>query len=113
MKYLIIILCLIIFSSCSTRQINGKPQTFTEYVILNKYSNYKGKSKEDWDKQPSDNFPGLRLIKWFKSNEVENMQRFITIKEYDNLNDNLKEKYEVVYLDPETKCIPYGYRVKS
>lgn len=111
MKYLIVILCLITFSSCSTRQINGREQTFTEYVILNKYSDYEGNTKQDWDNQPSENFPGLRLIKWFGAEEID-MQRFITIEEYNNLNDNLKEKYKLIYLDPETNCIPYGYQLE-
>lgn len=113
MKYLIIVVILML-CSCSARQINGRPQTFAEYVVLNKYSDYKGgKSVIDWKTQPSDNYPGLRLIKWFKSNEVENMQKFITIEEYNSLDDKLKEKYEIIYLDPETKCIPYGYQLKS
>lgn len=41
------------------------------------------------------------------------MKRFLTIEEYDNLDDNLKEKYEIIYLDVETKCVPYGYQSKS
>ena len=64
MKLILLVSFLLIFSSCSTRQINGKEQTFTEYVILNEYSEYEGKSKKDWDNQPSENFPGIRLIKW-------------------------------------------------
>lgn len=70
MKILLSIILLLILVSCSTtqKQINDKQQTFIEYVVLNKYSDYKGESKEDWDNQPSENFPGIRLIKWFKSN---------------------------------------------
>lgn len=70
MKILLSIILLLTLVSCSTtqKQINDKQQTFIEYVILNKYSDYKGESKEDWDNQPSENFPGIRLIKWFKSN---------------------------------------------
>lgn len=64
MKLILLVSFLLIFSSCSTRQINGKEQTFTEYVILNEYSEYEGKSKKDWDNQPSENFPCIRLIKW-------------------------------------------------
>lgn len=64
MKLILLVSFLLIFSSCSTRQINGKEQTFTEYVILNEYSEYEGKSKKEWDNQPSENFPGIRLIKW-------------------------------------------------
>ena len=61
---LLLTLSLLMLVSCSTRQINNKQQTFTEYVILNEYSEYEGKSKKDWDNQPSENFPGIRLIKW-------------------------------------------------
>lgn len=70
MKILLSIILLLTLVSCSTtqKQINDKQQTFIEYVVLNKYSDYKGESKEDWDNQPSENFPGIRLIKWFKSN---------------------------------------------
>ena len=70
MKILLSIILLLTLVSCSTtqKQINDKQQTFIEYVVLNKYSAYKGESKEDWDNQPSENFPGIRLIKWFKSN---------------------------------------------
>lgn len=69
MKILLSIILLLTLVSCSTtqKQINGKQQTFIEYVVLNKYSDYKGESKEDWDNQPSENFPGIRLIKWFKT----------------------------------------------
>lgn len=67
MKLILLVSFLLVFASCSTRQINGKEQTFTEYVILNKNSEYEGKSKSDWDNQPEDNFPGIRLIKWAES----------------------------------------------
>ena len=68
MKILLSIILLLILVSCSApqKQINDKQQTFIEYVVLNKYSDYKGESKEDWDNQPSENFPGIRLIKWIK-----------------------------------------------
>lgn len=114
MKKLGIILSMIfLFFSCSsTKNINGREQTFVEYVILNKYSDYEGMSKDDWDNQPSGNFPGLRLIKWFELNEEIDMQRFLTIEEYDSLDDKSKEKYEIIYLD-ETKCVPYGYQLKE
>lgn len=46
--------------------MNNRQQTFTEYVVLNKNSDYEGQSKNDWDNQPEDNFPGVRLIKWFE-----------------------------------------------
>lgn len=68
MKKILLISFLITLTACSTRQINNKQQTFTDYVILNKNSDYKGQSIEDWNNQPKDNFPGIRLIKWFKSN---------------------------------------------
>lgn len=48
MKIVILISFLITLAACSTRQINNKQQTFTDYVILNKKSNYEGKSIEDW-----------------------------------------------------------------
>lgn len=69
MKKILLISFLITLTACSTRQINNKQQTFTDYVILNKNSNYEGKSIEDWDNQPEDNFPGMRLIKWFKADK--------------------------------------------
>lgn len=68
MKIVLSFILLTALASCATRQINNKQQTFTEYVVLNKNSNYQGKSIDDWDNQPEDNFPGLRLINWFKSN---------------------------------------------
>lgn len=37
------------------------------------------------------------------------MQRFITIEEYDNLEEENKQKYKLIYLDAETNCIPWGY----
>ena len=67
-KKILLAFCLITLAGCATKEINGKQQTFIEYVVLNKYSDYKGESKEDWDNQPSESFPGIRLIKWFKSN---------------------------------------------
>lgn len=71
MKKLGIILSMIfLFFSCSsTKNINGREQTFTEYVVLNKHSNYEGKSIEDWDNQPAENFIGIRLINWFKADK--------------------------------------------
>lgn len=69
MKLLLLTLSLLTFVSCAIRQINNKPQTFTEYVILNKHSDYEGKSKKDWDNQPSENFPGIRLMNWIDKNE--------------------------------------------
>ena len=64
-----LILSIILLTSCATRQINNKQQTFTEYVVLNKHSNYEGKSIEDWDNQPAENFIGIRLINWFKADK--------------------------------------------
>lgn len=69
MKKILLISFLITLTACSTRQINNKQQTFTDYVILNKNSDYKGQSIEDWNNQPKDNFPGIRLIKWFKADK--------------------------------------------
>lgn len=69
MKIILSVILLIALTACATRQINNRQQTFTEYVVLNKNSNYKGKSIENWDNQPEDNFPGLRLINWFKANK--------------------------------------------
>ena len=69
MKKILLIILLTSLTACATRQINNKQQTFTEYVVLNKNSNYKGQSKNDWYNQPEDNFPGIRLIKWFKTDE--------------------------------------------
>ena len=69
MKKILSIILLTSLTACAARQINNRQQTFTEYVILNKYSNYQGQSKEDWDNQPEDNFPGVRFIKWVKADE--------------------------------------------
>lgn len=69
MKIALSFILLIALTSCATRQINNRQQTFTEYVVLNKHSNYQGKSIDDWDNQPEDNFPGLRLINWFKADK--------------------------------------------
>ena len=68
MKKILLIILLTALTACATRQINNKQQTFTDYVILNGNSNYKGKSMKDWDNQPAENFIGIRLINWFKSN---------------------------------------------
>lgn len=69
MKIVLSFILLTALTSCATRQINNKQQTFTEYVVLNKHSNYEGKSIEDWDNQPAENFIGIRLINWFKANK--------------------------------------------
>ena len=52
---------------CSnTKIVNGREQTFTEYVILNKYAEEKElkEIKEEWEYQTSESFPILRWIKW-------------------------------------------------
>lgn len=67
MKLILSVILLISLTSCATRRINNKQQTFTEYVVLNKHSNYQGKSIDDWDNQPAENFIGIRLINWFKA----------------------------------------------
>ena len=69
MKLILSIILLTALTACATRQINNRQQTFTEYVVLNKYSNYQGQSMKDWKEQPEDNFPGVRLIKWVKVDE--------------------------------------------
>lgn len=69
MKIVLSFILLTALASCATRQINNRQQTFTDYVVLNKNSNYKGQSIDDWDNQPEDNFPGVRLIKWFKADK--------------------------------------------
>lgn len=69
MKLILSIILLTSLTACTTRQVNNRQQTFTEYVVLNKNSNYEGQSKNDWDNQPEDNFPGVRLIKWFKADK--------------------------------------------
>lgn len=71
MKYILLICISVLFVSCASRQINGKSQTFSDYVIFNKYSEYKGESMNDWKTQPEDNFPIRRLIKWNKSKQGE------------------------------------------
>lgn len=64
MKLILSIILLTSLTACATRQINNRQQTFTEYVVLNKNSNYKGKSMKDWKEQPSENFIGIRLMNW-------------------------------------------------
>lgn len=43
MKLILSIILLTALTACATRQINNRQQTFTEYVVLNKNSNYQGK----------------------------------------------------------------------
>ena len=69
MKIILSVVLLTTLTACATRQINNRHQTFADYVILNRNSNYKGKSIDDWDNQPSDSFPGIRLINWFKADK--------------------------------------------
>ena len=69
MKLILSIILLTTLTACATRQINNRQQTFTDYVILNRNSNYEGKSIEDWDNQPAENFIGIRLINWFKADK--------------------------------------------
>lgn len=64
MKLILSIILLTALVSCASRQINNRQQTFTEYVVLNKHSNYQEKSMRDWKEQPSENFIGIRLINW-------------------------------------------------
>lgn len=64
MKLILSIILLTSLTACATRQINNRQQTLTEYVVLNKYSNYQGKSMRDWKEQPSENFIGIRLMNW-------------------------------------------------
>ncbi len=64
MKVIILILMLLAITGCSgTKVINGKEQTFTEFVILNKSSNFNG----NWEQLDSDCFPLLRLEKWLEN----------------------------------------------
>lgn len=37
------------------------------------------------------------------------MKKFISILEYDNLKEEIKQNYKLIYLDFETNCIPWGY----
>lgn len=67
MKTILLTILLITFTSCSNKQINNKSQTFTDYVVLNKYSEYKGQSIKDWNEQHSENFPGIRFINWINT----------------------------------------------
>lgn len=64
MKKILLIILLTALTACATRQINNRQQTFTEYVVLNKHSNYQGQSMKDWKEQPSENFIGIRLMNW-------------------------------------------------
>lgn len=64
MKIILSIILLTALTACATRQINNRQQTFTEYVVLNKHSNYQGQSMKDWKEQPSENFIGIRLMNW-------------------------------------------------
>ncbi|MGL5717032.1 MAG: hypothetical protein ACRCX2_28710 [Paraclostridium sp.] len=64
MKVIILILTLLAITGCSgTKIINGQEQTFTEFVILNKSSNFEG----GWENLDSDCFPLLRLEKWLEN----------------------------------------------
>ena len=67
MKIILSVILLTTLTACATRQINNRQQTFADYVILNRNSNYEGKSIDDWDNQPAENFIGIRLINWFKA----------------------------------------------
>lgn len=69
MKLILSIILLTTLTAYATRQINNKQQTFTEYVIFNKSSNYKGKSINDWCTQLNENFIGIRLMNWVNQNE--------------------------------------------
>lgn len=62
----IMFVCLLI-SACSSKTINGKNQTFTEYVILNKNSEWKQNTNGTWDALEAECFPGIRLLKWIKT----------------------------------------------
>lgn len=64
MKVIILITMLLAITGCSgTKIINGKEQTFTEFVILNKNSEWEG----SWEQLDSDCFPLLRLEKWLEN----------------------------------------------
>ncbi|MGL5717811.1 MAG: hypothetical protein ACRCX2_32720 [Paraclostridium sp.] len=64
MKLIILTLTLLTITACSgTKVINGQEQTFTEFVILNKNSEWKG----GWEQLEGDCFPGLRLWKWLEN----------------------------------------------
>lgn len=80
--FLIALTTVLLLSSCSStkKMVNNRPQTFTEYVILNKYSKeYRAdlglpiKITNDmrFGDITSDAFPGIRLQKWLKSEEVK------------------------------------------
>lgn len=64
MKYLLALSLLTLLGCSGVKTINDKEQTFTEYVILNKNSDWKGGSFEDLD---SDCFPLIRLKKWLET----------------------------------------------
>ena len=75
MKIILSIILLTTLTACATRQINNKQQTFTEYVVLNKNSNYQGKSMKDWKEQPSENFIGIRFINWVNQDKNKYSRR--------------------------------------
>lgn len=41
------------------------------------------------------------------------MKDFITTEEFDKLSEKEKYLYEIIYLDYETRCVPYGYVFKK
>lgn len=41
------------------------------------------------------------------------MKNLITVEKFDRLNEQDKKLYEIVYLDYETRCMPYGYVLKE
>lgn len=64
MKYLLALSLLTLVGCSGVKIINNKEQTFAEYVILNKNSDWKGGNFENLD---SDCFPLLRLKKWYEN----------------------------------------------
>lgn len=78
--YLTLIIIAIASTGCTStkRNINDRPQTFTEFVILNKYhkDTYgtldNTSSFDAWSSMNSDSFPGLRAFKYFESEVISN-----------------------------------------
>ncbi|MGL6132321.1 MAG: hypothetical protein ACRCZ9_11985 [Fusobacteriaceae bacterium] len=63
-KLVCVLVGIFAIQGCSTTKvINNKEQTFTEFVILNKNSENK---TNEWLDLEGDSFPVLRLIKWYK-----------------------------------------------
>lgn len=68
MKKIVLAIIIMLCVGCSNKRIiNGKEQSFFEYVIINKNaSDEENQMKDMWKTNP-DMFPILRLLKWIEA----------------------------------------------